>query len=101
MPPSPAVLPRPLESADPHKERTRTRILLTGDLPSPADVPSGCRFSSRCFVFAEQLNAEQRARCKSEDPRLLNTAERAGDLPAGEDAGQRAACHFATVREVV
>jgi peptide/nickel transport system ATP-binding protein len=88
---------------DPEKERTRKRILLTGDLPSPANVPSGCRFSSRCFVFSEQLDAEQRARCTQEDPTLMNSAERAGPVvdAAQPGDGQRAACHFATVREVV
>jgi len=75
---------------DPEKERTRKRILLTGDLPSPADIPSGCRFSSRCFVFAEHLNAEERAKCKNEDPDLY-----------GLDRDHQAACHFAKVREVV
>ena len=75
---------------DPVKERSRKRILLSGDLPSPADVPSGCRFSSRCFVFAEQLNAEERATCKGVDPGLYEL---------GSD--HRAACHFAKVREVV
>ncbi|WP_408653539.1 dipeptide ABC transporter ATP-binding protein [Jatrophihabitans sp.] len=75
---------------DPVKERGRKRILLSGDLPSPADVPSGCRFSTRCFVFAEQLNAEERATCKGVDPELY---ELGGD--------HRAACHFAKVREVV
>jgi peptide/nickel transport system ATP-binding protein len=75
---------------DPEKERSRKRILLTGDLPSPADVPSGCRFSSRCFVFAEQLSDDERARCKGEDPPLYQLAD-----------DHRAACHFAKVREVV
>ena len=75
---------------DPVKERSRKRILLSGDLPSPADVPRGCRFSSRCFVFAEQLDAEERATCKGVDPGLY---ELGGD--------HRAACHFAKVREVV
>jgi len=75
---------------DPEKERSRERILLSGDLPSPSDVPSGCRFRSRCFVFASQLNADERARCVNEDPALL---EQGGD--------HRTACHFAKVREVV
>ena len=75
---------------DPEKERSRRRILLTGDLPSPSDIPSGCRFSSRCFVFAGQLNEEERARCKSDDPGLYEL---------GADHG--AACHFAKVRDVV
>jgi len=75
---------------DPVKERSRKRILLTGDLPSPADVPSGCRFSSRCFVYAEQLSTEERATCKGVDPGLYELG-----------ADHRAACHFAKVREVV
>ena len=75
---------------DPEKERTRERILLTGDLPSPSDVPSGCRFRSRCFVYANNLNADERSRCASNDPAL---SELGGD--------HQAACHFAKVREVV
>ncbi len=75
---------------DPEKERTRERIILTGDLPSPSDVPSGCRFRSRCFVYANHLNADERARCASDDPMLSVMSH-----------DHEAACHFAKVREVV
>jgi oligopeptide/dipeptide ABC transporter ATP-binding protein len=45
----------------------RERIILRGEVPSPIDPPSGCRFHPRC-AFAE-------ARCRSEEPALLGRAD--------------------------
>ncbi len=46
--------------ADPELEKTRQRTLLTGDVPSPANPPPGCRFVTRCPVAQD--------RCKQERP---------------------------------
>jgi peptide/nickel transport system ATP-binding protein len=74
---------------DPHKERARRRILLEGDLPSPADPPSGCRFRTRCPKFAG-LDEDRRRRCLEEEPPLY-----------GLEEDHSAACHYAEALQVV
>ncbi len=73
---------------DPAKERARERIVLKGDLPSPANPPSGCRFRTRCQKFSDQLDDGQRQRCINEEPVLLH-------IGAAGTNDHVAACHFA------
>ncbi|MEO7194958.1 MAG: ABC transporter ATP-binding protein [Pseudonocardiaceae bacterium] len=68
---------------DPVVERTRERIILRGDLPSPTDSAPGCRFASRCPLHGT-LDVAQRVRCADETPELTSTG----------DTGHRNACHF-------
>jgi len=68
---------------DPRKENKRERILLTGDLPSPINPPSGCVFHTRCPKFREELSETERKRCTTEVPVVQNAG------------GHEVACHFA------
>jgi oligopeptide/dipeptide ABC transporter ATP-binding protein len=72
---------------DPVKERERKRILLTGDVPSPVNPPSGCRFRTRCQKFANELDNAQREWCVNVEPTL-----------EAKFTGHEAACHFAAAR---
>ena len=63
---------------NPHIERTRERIVLTGDVPSPLDPPTGCTFHPRC-VHADEVPEE---RCSRECPTLVARGDRS------------AACHL-------
>jgi peptide/nickel transport system ATP-binding protein len=72
---------------DPRTERARRRIILRGDLPSPANPPSGCRFRTRCQKFADELDDVRRQRCIDEQPLLA--------VQGGPAADHRAACHYA------
>ncbi|WP_392507113.1 ABC transporter ATP-binding protein [Naumannella halotolerans] len=66
-----------IPTPDPEIEDNRERILLSGDLPSPANPPSGCRFHTRCPF-------RQLERCDTEDPPLVEAAP-----------GHGVACHYA------
>jgi peptide/nickel transport system ATP-binding protein len=76
---------------DPRLERRRERIVLRGDVPNPANPPSGCRFRTRCWKF-EQLSESDARRCIEEPPPLYQV---------GNKPGHDAACHYASLREVV
>ena len=67
---------------EPHLRGQKDRILLQGDVPSPADPPSGCRFRTRCWK-AQDI-------CATEAPALVDRGQ-----------GHPAACHFAEARAVV
>jgi oligopeptide transport system ATP-binding protein len=69
---------------DPHKERDRQRIVLTGDVPSPVSPPSGCRFRTRCPKFAKELSESERRKCVEEIPELVDRGQ-----------GHPSACHYA------
>ena len=69
---------------DPSKEHNRHRILLEGDLPSPAAPPPGCPFHTRCPKFKELDEASQ-ATCMGERPELFYPQP---------DIDRRTACHF-------
>ncbi|MER7174626.1 ABC transporter ATP-binding protein [Streptomyces mesophilus] len=75
---------------DPDARLHRERIILSGDVPSPANPPSGCRFRTRCWKAQE--------RCELEVPELA--------VPAvfrieGGLAAHPSACHFAEEKQVV
>jgi len=75
---------------DPQKERTRKRILLTGDVPSPVNPPSGCRFRTRCPKFAGELTDGERQRCVNEIPALVDRGQ-----------GHSSACHYAEAVKLI
>jgi oligopeptide transport system ATP-binding protein len=67
---------------DPEARKTKKRIMLTGDVPSPANPPSGCRFRTRCWK-AQDI-------CATDPPELVDRGQ-----------GHPSACHFAEAVEVV
>jgi len=60
---------------DPVLEKRRTRVILTGDVPSPVNPPTGCRFNPRC-PYAEE-------NCRTDEPQLLEVR-----------TGHFVACHY-------
>jgi oligopeptide transport system ATP-binding protein len=70
---------------DPTLRNTREQIVLTGDVPSPANPPSGCRFHTRCWK-AQEI-------CSVKEPPLIARSD-------GESSHD-SACHFAEPRVVV
>jgi oligopeptide/dipeptide ABC transporter ATP-binding protein len=67
--------------ANPRRERARRRIILEGDVPSPANPPAGCRFHPRC-PYATDI-------CRQEQPSLRSLS------PEGEQTPHVVSCHHA------
>ena len=67
---------------DPLTERRRKRVILKGDVPSPVNPPSGCRFHTRCWLY-ERLGKPEN--CRTDDP----------PLRVLQHSDHLAACHYA------
>jgi gamma-glutamyltranspeptidase/glutathione hydrolase len=67
---------------DPARQRSRRRVVLGGEMPSPLDPPSGCRFHTRCPVAIDI--------CRTEEPALIGV----------RDEERPVACHLVTATEV-
>jgi len=65
---------------DPNPRRRKRRLVLKGDIPSPANPPSGCRFHTRCWLRERLGNPE---RCATEEPAFRDVG-----------GGHLAACHY-------
>ncbi|WP_179258052.1 ABC transporter ATP-binding protein [Enemella evansiae] len=70
---------------DPTLREAKNQIVLTGDVPSPANPPTGCRFHTRCWKAQE--------RCTVEEPIL--------ELRPDGASEHASACHFAQPRDVL
>jgi oligopeptide/dipeptide ABC transporter ATP-binding protein len=76
---------------DPQREKARERILLQGDVPSPANPPSGCRFRTRCWKKLElEAGGVDTSACVEQEPPLDSAV-----------LGHPVACHFTATRAVV
>jgi oligopeptide transport system ATP-binding protein len=82
---------------DPSEKGKRVQIRLTGDVPSPANPPSGCRFHTRCWLaqtlcpLAADGSGSIPPQCSQEIPELVTHDDGAGS--------HEAACHFARTLE--
>jgi oligopeptide transport system ATP-binding protein len=68
---------------DPTLRGHRDQIMLEGDVPSPANPPSGCRFRTRCWKVQDV--------CAEQEPELI----------VREGLDHPSACHFAAIRQVI
>jgi len=71
---------------DPNTERSRRRIILSGEVTTPFAPVQGCRFRTRCPKFGHELGEKDKARCISERPALVD-----------HGIGHASACHFSQV----
>ncbi len=81
--------------ADPKLAAAKRRIILEGDVPSPINPPSGCRFHPRCYqttkmAAAQGLGDVPHPRCVEDEPVLVDQGD-----------GQTAACHFPLDRPTI
>jgi peptide/nickel transport system ATP-binding protein/oligopeptide transport system ATP-binding protein len=75
---------------DPNAERSRKRIILTGEVLTPTVPVTGCRFRSRCPKYATELTEGERVRCVKDRPALID-----------HGVGHEAACHYSEVVQVM
>jgi peptide/nickel transport system ATP-binding protein len=81
--------------ADPELAKQKKRVILEGDVPSPIDPPSGCRFHPRCprtreIARAENIEGGVEPRCRNDEPQLEPFTP-----------GQFAACHFPLEESII